>query len=230
MDENKNKHTSILVLSIIIMLSLIIIPFSTGWLLGIIPDAEDMGVLTEDVRELLKESGLPGMKVLEFAFSPGADSDYLPHNIVPNSVCYTGTHDNAPLAQWFEDEPEEAAFAKAYLGLNEEEGMVRGMLRAGMSSTADTFIAQMQDWLELGRWHRMNTPGEAVGNWQWRMLPGEASEELAERIRQMTEMYGRLAEKPVRPEETPEPEEPEDAETPDGEETPDSALSAEPGS
>lgn len=171
----------------------------TGWFRDIEFIAEDLGILTDDVRELLKESKLPGMKVLEFAFNPKDLSNYLPHAQVENCVCYAGTHDNAPLALWAEEaERGETAFAKRYLGLNAEEGFNAGMLRGGMSTVAKLFVAQMQDWLELGEGCRINTPGVPDGNWTWRMLPGETNAALAERIHETTRIYGRL---PVVPDE-----------------------------
>ena len=85
------------------------------------------------------------------------------------------------------------AFAKEYLGLNDEEGFNRGIIRGGMSSVAKLFVAQMQDYLELGAGHRTNEPGTQSGNWQWRMLPEELTPELAQRIRKLTRIYGRLA-------------------------------------
>ena len=87
--------------------------------------------------------------------------------------------------------PEDIAYAKRYLGLNDEEGFHWGILRGGQSSVADLFVAQMQDYLGLGQYHRMNTPGILGGNWQWRMLPGEASDALAKKIYDMTVMYSR---------------------------------------
>ena len=168
----------------------------TGWFPDLKLIAEDLGILTPAVRQFLKESGLPGMKVLEFAFTPDTLSDYLPHAYGDgHCVCYTGTHDNAPLQLWREEaDPAEIAFAAEYLGLNEREGFNRGMIRGGMSSVAELFVATMQDYLNLGRYHRMNTPGSGVGNWQWRLLPGEASRALAEEIYAMTRRYGRLEE------------------------------------
>ena len=145
------------------------------------------------MTKLLADSGLPGMRVLEFAFSPTADSAYLPHNCVENCVCYAGTHDNAPLALWRQEaEPEEIDFAVQYLGLNEREGFNRGVLRGGMTSPASLFVAQMQDWLELGEGSRINTPGTGRDNWQWRLLPGELTVKLIGDIREMTLIYGRL--------------------------------------
>ena len=165
----------------------------TGWFHGIRFIAEDLGEPSPDVTKLLADSGLPGMRVLEFAFSPTADSAYLPHNCVENCVCYAGTHDNAPLALWRQEaEPEEIDFAVQYLGLNEREGFNRGVLRGGMTSPASLFVAQMQDWLELGKGSRINTPGTGRDNWQWRLLPGELTVDLISGIREMTRIYGRL--------------------------------------
>jgi 4-alpha-glucanotransferase len=155
--------------------------------------AEDLGFLTEEVRQLLKVSGFPGMKVLQFAFDAREPSNYLPHTYDRHCVCYAGTHDNTTVAAWFsEANPEDAAFSVRYLGLNEQEGYVWGMLRGGMGSVASLFIAQIQDYLGLGEEARMNTPGTLGGNnWKWRLLPGEISDELIEKIRVMTKMYGR---------------------------------------
>ncbi len=133
------------------------------------------------------------MKGLEFAFDSRDTSSYLPHSYGENCVCYTGTHDNAPLALWrTEADREDVAFAAQYLGLNEREGFNRGIIRGGMGSVAKLFVAQMQDWLDLGPGHRMNVPGTSCGNWKWRMLPGEASHSLASSIHEMTRIYGRL--------------------------------------
>ncbi|MGN1117014.1 MAG: 4-alpha-glucanotransferase [Acutalibacteraceae bacterium] len=157
--------------------------------------AEDLGCLTPEVHELLKESGLPGMKVLEFAFDPINPSDYLPHNYDRNCVCYAGTHDNTTLAAWkTEADRKEVKFAEKYLGLNDKEGFVQGILRGGMSSAADLFVTQMQDYLGLGAEARINTPGILGGNWQWRMKKGAATKDLAKKIAYMTKIYGRSCE------------------------------------
>ena len=154
--------------------------------------AEDLGYQTPEVAQLLADSGFPGMKVLEFAFY-GENGDYLPHNIVYNSICYTGTHDNLTLAQWLDEESEETVEkAVKYLGLNKEEGIIRGIIRGGMSSVARLFVAQMQDWLELGAEARMNAPGElSPKNWSWR-LTEMPTDELADEIYEMTKRYARL--------------------------------------
>ena len=157
--------------------------------------AEDLGYMTPEVRQLQLDSGYPGMKVLEFAFDSREDSDYLPHLYPEDSVCYTGTHDNVTLKQWFDEaSPEDVAYAKAYLGLNEEEGFIWGMIRGAMGSVSRLCVVQMQDYLELGKEARMNFPGICDGtNWIWRAYDGYINGELAWRIRQLTQLYGRLA-------------------------------------
>ncbi len=163
-----------------------------GWFPNISFIAEDLGFLTPEVSQLLSDSGWPGMKVLQFAFDSGECSNYLPHTYNSNCVCYTGTHDNATLAEWHEDASDsDVAYATEYLGLHKEEGFNLGVIRGGMSSVAGLFIAPIQDYLGLGRFHRINTPGTTAGNWQWRLLPDEASDELAEGISYITKLYGR---------------------------------------
>ena len=154
--------------------------------------AEDLGEPKESLTRLLEDSGWPGMKVLSFAFDPYTPSIYLPHHHIPNSVCYTGTHDNLPVKAWWEDQEEAAKdyFAR-YTHMAENETPGAAMLRVGMASPANLFIAQMQDYLELGGDCFMNKPGTLSGNWRWRMLPGEAGKELSERIRELTRLYER---------------------------------------
>ena len=155
--------------------------------------AEDLGFMTREVRQLQLDSGYPGMKVLEFAFDSRENSDYLPHLYPEDSVCYTGTHDNVTVKQWFEEaSAEDVEYAKAYLGLNEEEGYIRGMIRGAMGSVSRICVVQMQDYLELGKEARMNFPGTlSMDNWTWRAVPGFDSEALAERILKLTRLYGR---------------------------------------
>lgn len=156
--------------------------------------AEDLGYLTPEVKQLQKDSGYPGMKVLEFAFDSREPNDYLPHRYTPNSVCYLGTHDNMTMQQWFDEAKEDdVAYAKEYMGLNMEEGYVWGMLRGGMSSVSETFVAQMQDYIGLGAQGRMNFPGTlSDANWTWRAKAEDFTPELAARIRAMTKLYGRI--------------------------------------
>ena len=164
----------------------------TSWFsdLGFI--AEDLGLLTPEVHELLEQSGLPGMKVLEFAFDPKEPSNYLPHKYTQNCVCYVGTHDNAPVMAWRDEaDKAEVEFAERYLAISDAEGFNWGMIRGGMSSVASMFIAQMQDYLGLGADTRMNTPGTQFGNWRWRLKADALIPELAERLLDMVKTYGR---------------------------------------
>lgn len=163
-----------------------------GWFCGIEIIAEDLGILTDDVRELLKNSRFPGMKVLQFAFDDSGNSDYLPHKYDKNCVCYGGTHDNATIKEWLETgDKKEIEFAREYFGINKKDNFNFGIIRGGMASVADTFITQMQDYLELGKDARTNIPGIAFGNWKWKMEEGAATKQLAEKILKMTKLYGR---------------------------------------
>ncbi len=158
--------------------------------------AEDLGLLTQAVFDLRDGAGLPGMRVLEFAFDSREPSLYLPHTYIQNTVCYTGTHDNMPLRQWLETAPAETlAYAKEYMQLSEAEGMVRGVIRTALSSVSELCVIPMQDWLELGESARMNSPGTMGSNWAWRALPHSCTPELADRIRAMTVLYGRCENK-----------------------------------
>ena len=158
--------------------------------------AEDLGFVTQEVRDLLRDSGYPGMKVMEFAFDTREPSarDYLPHRYPVNSVVYSGTHDNLTLRQWFDEaDPADVQAARDYLGLNETEGPVWGMIRGAMGSVSRLCIIQMQDYLQVGREGRMNHPGTmSRANWTWRAAPGFASADLAKKIRTLTERYDRL--------------------------------------
>ncbi|OQB20343.1 MAG: 4-alpha-glucanotransferase [Firmicutes bacterium ADurb.Bin182] len=155
--------------------------------------AEDLGYMTEEVRGLLKYSGYPGMKVLQFAFDPKEPGDHLPHNLTKNTVLYTGTHDNETLKGFIKSSSDATLrYIQEYLCVSRKEDIVWGILRAGMSSVSDLFIAQMQDYLELDNDSRMNTPSVPCGNWKWRMTSLKAASDLSGRIRRMTELYGRL--------------------------------------
>ncbi len=156
--------------------------------------AEDLGFLTPEVLQLRDDSGLPGMKILEFAFDDQSEpSEYLPINYPVNCVVYTGTHDNVTARQWLETSaPEAVAYAREYMALTEEEGLVWGMIRTAMASVGETCIVQMQDWLNLGGEARMNCPGLLSDrNWTWRATEGMITSELAQKIRRMSVLYGR---------------------------------------
>ena len=156
--------------------------------------AEDLGFLTQEVFDLRDECGLPGMKVLGFAFDSREPSDYLPHKYPRNCVCYTGTHDNMTTRQWFESASEDAvAYATEYMNLTQEEGFVWGVIRTAMASVADLCIIPMQDLLDLGGEARMNFPGtQTDANWTWRTDCGCLDPKLAKRLYGLTKLYGRL--------------------------------------
>ena len=155
--------------------------------------AEDLGYTTPEVQKLLADSGLPGMKILQFAFDTHGNSDYLPHNTVPNSCCYIGTHDNETVQGWLKwADKGSVRFAERYLHITADEGWNWGLIRGGMATASRLFVVQMQDVLGLDRSARMNSPGTASGNWQWRMLPGAYDRALAKKLRGYAETYRRL--------------------------------------
>lgn len=157
--------------------------------------AEDLGFMTPTVVQLVKDSGFPNMKVIEFAFDSREDSDYLPHNYSPNSVVYTGTHDNQTLAAWFKDElaGDDRQLAIDYTGLDPKktEEIPWAFIRMALSSVSETAVIPMQDYLGLGAEARMNHPSTLGGNWCWRLKEGQFSEALAKKIRHYTEIFGR---------------------------------------
>ena len=134
------------------------------------------------------------MKVMQFAFDSRESGDYLPHTYPVNSVCYSGTHDNYTLVQWLETaSAADVEMARAYLGLNKEEGFVKGLIRGCMGSVSRLCVIQMQDYLELGAEARMNFPGTlSQANWTWRASSDFATAELAAKIREITRRYGRI--------------------------------------
>ncbi|NVB36743.1 4-alpha-glucanotransferase [Pseudenhygromyxa sp. WMMC2535] len=152
--------------------------------------AEDLGVITPDVKALLAQLRFPGMKVLQFAFGGEADHDYLPHNYTANCVVYVGTHDNDTVQGWLTSaSPRERAFALTYLACAPHE-LHWAMLHAAVGSVAELAIAQFQDILGLGTEHRMNTPGQTEC-WTWRFGWDMVGGEPAMRLRQLAATYGR---------------------------------------
>ncbi len=157
--------------------------------------AEDLGYLTDSVRQLLKDSGFPGMKVMEFGFDSrdASGSEYLPHNYIPNCVAYAGTHDNDTIVGWFQGvDSQDAAYAKEYLRITDDDELHWGMMCALWQSVAELTIVQAQDLLGLGSEARINTPSTVGTNWRWRALPGVFSANLAEKLRRKMQIYGRL--------------------------------------
>ncbi len=169
--------------------------------------AEDLGVITDDVREIMEAFELPGMHVLQFAFGgqEPAFNTAAPHLQTRRSVVYTGTHDNPPTRQWFAEagEAERRAFLR-YVGSRTDEAGAAGLLmRLAFASPADSCIIPLQDVLNLGAEARMNRPGLADGNWGWRLSRDLQPEDLSQ-LRELAEIYGRLPEKA--PQETLPPE------------------------
>ena len=157
--------------------------------------AEDLGFLTPSVRKLLKDSGYPGMKVLEMAFdSRDPDSVYhLPYRYPVHCVVYTGTHDNDTVQGWMASALKaDRAYAKAYLRLSGQEGYHWGMMRTAWASPAKLAVMQFQDLLGLGSEARINTPSTLGSNWQWRTLPGTFDERLSRRLYREMRVYQRL--------------------------------------
>lgn len=173
--------------------------------------AEDLGTLTEDTIKLRDDNKFPGMKILSFAFDSDGENPFLPHNYDKNFIAYTGTHDNDTVRGWFEKTAPKEQVEKAikYLNLDEEEGYNWGFIRGIWSSVANVSIAQMQDFLDLGNEARINMPSTLGCNWKWRAKKDAFTDELAKRIYDMTELYGRCIKKEVHKEQCKEKEEEE---------------------
>lgn len=155
--------------------------------------AEDLGVRTESLTQLLEDSGLPGMKILQFAFDPDGDSDYLPHNFVKNCVGYTGTHDNDTIQGWMQSvNLRQVHFAHRYLQLSRKRGYHWGFIRGLYATVADTVIVPMQDLLGLDSSARMNIPSTAEGNWTWRVNGKRLTMRLAAKMHNLAAVYRRL--------------------------------------
>jgi len=157
--------------------------------------AEDLGIITADVRETLREYGLPGMKVLQFAFSEDKpDHPYLPHTYERGCVVYTGTHDNNTTRGWFECDasPRDRERFAAYVGRDvTADTAAQEMMRLALASVADVAIIPLQDVLGLGAEARMNTPSVPHGNWEWRLRPGQLTDGERRWLREATVRYGR---------------------------------------
>jgi len=157
--------------------------------------AEDLGFLTDSVFRLLKQTGYPGMKVLQFAFDSRESGNYLPHNYPVNCIAYTGTHDNNTIKGWYHSISDaDREYALEYLGRDHlaEGEICRSFIRLAQSSVAKLCVIPVQDYLELEQEGRINTPATVGGNWAWRLLRNELTADLINRIRQLTRLYGRL--------------------------------------
>lgn len=157
--------------------------------------AEDLGFLSDSVRELVQATGYPGMKVLELAFDSrdSGAAEGLPHRIGEHCIVYTGTHDNDTILGWAATAPAaDVAFARDYLKLGDRQDWNWAMMDAAWESPAELAVMQVQDLLGLGHEGRMNTPSTLGGNWLWRLLPGELTEDLARAVRERMERFGRV--------------------------------------
>lgn len=154
--------------------------------------AEDLGFLTPGVLKLVKRTGYPGMKVLQFAFDAGGESDYFPHNYNNNCVVYTGTHDNDTVNGWIASMGrKDLAFARKYLNVRRNADIRESLIRTALASVADTAVIPMQDYLGLGGEARINLPSTLGGNWEWRMERGACSEALSSHMLELAQVYGR---------------------------------------
>lgn len=156
--------------------------------------AEDLGFLTPSVLKLVKDSGFPGMKVLEFAFDSREESDYLPHGYNENCVVYTGTHDNNTINGWYDDLSEEdRRLSLDYMNnaRTPREEIHWDFIRLALASVAKLAVIPVQDYLGLGTEARINVPSTLGNNWTWRMVPGEITDDLTALCRRLSKLYGR---------------------------------------
>ena len=154
--------------------------------------AEDLGFLTPSVLKLVKKTGYPGMKILQFAFDATGESDYLPHKYPNNCVVYTGTHDNDTVNGWLATlNKKDLAFVKKYVNAKRTPELCETLIRTALGSVADTAIIPMQDYLGLGGEARINTPSTLGGNWEWRMERDACTEELSKHMLELARIYGR---------------------------------------
>lgn len=160
--------------------------------------AEDLGYVTDSVRQLVRDSGFPGMKVLEFAFDSrdsGSANDYFPHNFTENSVAYTGTHDNETLVGWFHSIPrKDLQMVRDYLcdQYTPEKQLYKPLIALVMRSISKTCIIPMQDYLGYDNDSRTNKPSTLGINWRWRVRKKELSAALQKEILSVTKRYGRM--------------------------------------
>ena len=156
--------------------------------------AEDLGVVVPEVQKLVKKSGYPGMKILQFGFDGNAENEHAPHNHEKNYVVYIGTHDNDTLKGYIENASKDnLTFMMKYLGAANEQEIPEKMMQVLYMSPADTVIVQMQDLLGKDNEARMNLPSTIGTNWRWRMKKDEFTDEIRDRLRELTRVYGRNA-------------------------------------
>lgn len=158
--------------------------------------AEDLGIITDEVRDLLNYTNYPGMKVIQFGFNSDSSNKNLPYNFYKNTVAYTGTHDNATLAEWLLTSPHNVfEYARQYLRLDTYNKYTEGLIRSVISSCSDLAIIPIQDWLDFGAWARINTPSTTSFNWKFRLLKEDLTTDLETYIAYICGLYGRYVKK-----------------------------------
>ncbi|VAW42114.1 4-alpha-glucanotransferase (amylomaltase) [hydrothermal vent metagenome] len=154
--------------------------------------AEDLGVITPEVIVLREAFDFPGMKILQFAFGGEQNSAFLPHTFAKNTVVYTGTHDNETTLGWYRNASgAEQDHVRRYIGISGQD-IAWDLTRLAFMSVSNTAVATLQDLMNLGNEARMNFPGKVGGYWRWRYLPQMLTQDIATRLREMTEIYGRV--------------------------------------
>ena len=165
--------------------------FGTGRII-----AEDLGFITDSVRNMIKKAGYPGMKVLQFAFDESKNSEHLPHFCDKNYVVYTGTHDNFTIKAWVEQmDKKSAKFAKKYMNVKKRKQLPKAYIRAAMGTASDTCVIPLQDYMELGNEARINAPSTLGINWRWRVEADMLTAKLAKEIKKYAVTYGRAPQK-----------------------------------
>ena len=154
--------------------------------------AEDLGVITPEVEKLRDDFGLPGMKILQFAFDSGPSNPYLPHNHIPNSVVYTGTHDNNTSLGWWQSLASKGQHQVREYLRRPCQDMPWPLIETALASVSELAIIPLQDLLGLDGSARMNRPATVTGNWDWRLSPEPIPEEIIIQFRSVTQLYGRL--------------------------------------
>jgi 4-alpha-glucanotransferase len=154
--------------------------------------AEDLGVISDSVDQLLADSGLPGMRVIDFGMEADVANRNTPHNYIENSVCYFGTHDNEPIQSWVKKNDRQTLnYVREYFNITDNKRFNEMIIRGAFATVSKLVVIQMQDYLNLGEESRTNTPG-TLGNWTWRLLKGQYNNALARKIAKITEIYARM--------------------------------------